>query len=168
MQIRCVHCSALGNVPHTALHKNVRCPKCEKVFTVTGELAARGSDRRRAERVEVEDVDLDFGIIAGTAEVVDLSLTGVGFEPPEADMDFNKGDVACFTLLNENRPLLENVHVRITRRTSTSFGGEFENLSELQLAEIRKFLAQQRYKSSQKQADEVDIEIGGEPEGPQG
>lgn len=160
MHIRCVHCKALGNVPQNAINRSVRCPKCGSVFTVTPELAIKGSDRRRAERMEVQGINLDFGIVAGSAQLLDLSVTGVGFEPPDAEVDFNKGDVACFTLMDKQRVVLEEVHVRITRKASGSLGGEFENLSDLQLNEIKQLLAQQRFRKTSETQQQNDLELG--------
>lgn len=160
MQIRCSHCNALGNVSSSALHKKVRCPRCKNVFKVTEELAERGPERRKAERLEVESVNMDFGILAGRAQVLDLSATGVGFEPPDADVDFDKGDVVCFTLLDKQKTMLKDIHVRITRKASGTFGGEFKDLSELQYREIKTFLAQQRFRASARNADDVELELG--------
>jgi len=161
MQIRCAHCNALGNVPPAALQKKVRCPRCGNVFKVTDDMAQRGADRRRSRRYEVDTMNMDFGIVAGRAQVLDLSATGVGFEPPDTDADFDRGDVVCFTLLDNNKTLLKDVHVRITRKASGAFGGEFQELSDLQYAEIKAYLARQRFRRASDQGgNDVELELG--------
>ncbi len=147
----------MGKVSETALGKKVRCPRCGVVFDVTEELVEKGAERRRTERVGVEDLDLDFGLFGGTAQVLDLSVSGVGFEPTDADKDFKKGEVVTLTLLEKQSILLKNVNVRITRIGSMSFGGEFHQLSSFQLAEVKNLLERQKYASARKEQEQQEL-----------
>ncbi len=159
MQIRCSHCSAVGNVPEAALNRNIHCPRCGGVFTLTAELAAQGAERRRTERLDVQQVDLDFGIVGGVAQVRDLSASGVGFDPADGDVDFPLGQTVTFSMMDKLNPVLRNVRAKVTRTGSGGIGVEFEDLSPAQLAELKHFLARQRLERMQQEGEAVELEM---------
>lgn len=160
MQIRCPSCRAVGNVPESALNKKVRCPRCAAIFQVSEKLAAKGADRRKAERVEVDKVGLDFGVVIGNAQVLDMSAVGVGFEPSDADYDFSKGQRIVFSIVDGQEEVLKNIAARVTRTSSDSVGSEFESLTDIQTSEIKHFLARKRFEAVHEEAQQnVELEM---------
>lgn len=157
MQLRCPECDARGNVPHEALGRKIKCPRCGTVFKATVELALSGAERRGAQRVNVRNVDMDFGIVAGTALVREMSTTGVGFEAPDTDMDFDTGELINCAIVDGQKPVLQNVRLRIARKEAGFFGAEFMDLSGIQLEELKRFLTRKHHEELRSQPEKVDI-----------
>jgi hypothetical protein len=153
MHVRCEHCSVKGNIPDSAVDKTVRCPRCGGQFKVTMALVEQGAERRKAERVHVENMDLDFGFFMGTAQVRDISTTGVGIAPSDTDYDFVPGQEVQFNLVDNHTSVMQSLPAKITRSGQTASGLEFHGLSKHQLSELKLLLARKKFEAEQQAMD---------------
>lgn len=162
MHVRCEHCSVKGNIPDSAIDKTVRCPRCGGQFKVTVALVEQGAERRKAERVHVENMDIDFGLLMGTAQVRDLSATGVGISPTDTDYDFAPGQDVQFDIMDNSATVMKSLPARITRSGHVVSGLEFHGLSKFQLSELKLLLARKKFEAEQQAAaaaDDLDLEM---------
>lgn len=152
MHVRCEHCSVKGNIPDSAIDKTVRCPRCGGQFKVTMALVEQGAERRKAERVHVENMDLDFGFFMGMTQVRDISATGVGISPSDTDYDFAPGQDVQFNIMDNSAPVIKSLPAKITRSGQMVSGLEFHGLSKFQLSELKLLLARKRFEAEQQAA----------------
>ncbi len=152
MHVRCEHCSVKGNIPDSAIDKTVRCPRCGGQFKVTMTLVEQGAERRKAERVHVENMDIDFGFFMGTAQVRDLSATGVGISPTDTDYDFAPGQDVQFDIMDNSETVMKSLPAKITRSGQMVSGLEFHGLSKFQLSELKLLLARKKFEAEQQAA----------------
>ncbi len=154
MQVRCEHCSVKGNIPDSAIDKTVRCPRCGGQFMVTMQLVEQGVERRKAERVSVDGMDLDFGFHMGSAQIQDISSSGVGITPLDTDYDLVHGQEVQFDLIDKNTTIMKNLPAKVTRSGQSISGLEFSGLSKFQESELKLLLARKKFESEQQTATE--------------
>ncbi len=107
---------------------------------MTPDIAKDGGERRKSRRVVVEGVFLNFGFVMGIAELKDISVTGVGSEAPNSDVDVTRGQVLVFSIM-DNDPLLHDLQARVVRMHKGVLGCEFLDLPDPKRNNLKHYVA---------------------------
>lgn len=121
---------------------------------------------RRAFRIDVDNMHVICRIPRVKCRIMDISASGIGFA---SSKEFPVGTVVDAVLIWSGKPILKNIKLKITRRTSKIVGCEFTNLERSQDKVISKIVlaAQKRLiqkKHSGKHPDMTEEEIAKEIE----
>ncbi len=160
MRIKCNYCGGGGNVPDDLMLRRVRCSRCNHSFIVTLDNVVGTRGRRKAKRIQVKGVTVDFGFAKGVSVVRDISKAGIGLEPTDQDRDFAVGETVVFDLYDKDQLILPHVEACVARVQSATTGCTFNSLSQQDKERLKSFLSSMAVDKKPREPEHVD----GEPD----
>ncbi len=160
MRIKCNNCGGAGNVPDDLILRRVRCSRCYHSFNITLDNVVRTRGRRKAQRIPVRGVTVDFGFAKGVSVVRDISKAGIGLEPTDLDSDFAVGETVVFDLYDKDQLILPHVEARVARVQSATTGCTFNALSPLHKERLKSFLSSKAVERRPREPEPTEVHDG--------
>ncbi len=159
MRIRCNYCGGVGNVPDDLLLRKVRCSRCNYSFVITLHNVLRKHGRRKAKRVPVSNVTVDFGFARGISSVTDISRAGIGIEPTDLDYDFEVGETVIFDVYDNERLVFSGIEAKVARVQQSVTGCEFSPLDLRDKHRMKAYLTHKNLEANRNKVEDVKEEL---------
>lgn len=162
MRIKCNYCGGGGTVPDDLMLRRVRCSRCNHSFIVTLDNVLPSRGRRKAKRIQVKGVTVDFGFAKGVSVVKDISKAGIGLEPTDLDSDFAVGETVIFDLYDKDQLILPRVEACVARVQSATTGCTFNSLNQQDKERLKSFLSSKVVEKKPREPEHVEGEADAE------